>query len=349
MREIAQAAGVPVEQVTAVLGRTERDGVFVTHGEAVRIGRALLACDDSRAVPSFDHVSTREPKALFSIVSMGQASHRSKGVPLAVSGTLHAGIIAAAVLITTFGLAPTATTLAVANHAEDLHMVFVATPGPGGGGGGGGLRQPAPPPKARREGRHSISSPLPVRRPPPPIEPAVAPPEPPPQPLKSEPLPTIVAPIIAAPADNRDRIGVLQEAKAEVDSRGPGQGGGVGTGKGTGIGQGDGSGVGEGSGGGTGGGPYRPGSGIEAPRLLREVKADYTDEARRQGVKGQVVLELIVRRDGSVSDVKVLRRLGAGLDERAIQAVRQWRFAPATRHGTPVDVVVEVAVEFNLR
>jgi TonB family protein len=56
-----------------------------------------------------------------------------------------------------------------------------------------------------------------------------------------------------------------------------------------------------------------------------------------------------VRRDGTVSDVKVLRRLGAGLDDRAIEAVRQWRFAPATRHGTPVDVIVEVAVEFNLR
>jgi periplasmic protein TonB len=348
-REIAQAAGVPVEQVAAALGCGPHDRVYVTHAEAVRIGRALVGSDIGRDEQPFGQASPLDPKTLFSIVQMGQTSHRSKGLPLAVSGTLHAGVIAAVVLITTFGLAPTATTLVTDSRAEDLHMVFVATPGPGGGGGGGGLRQPAPPPKALREGRHTLSSPLPVRRPPPPVEPVVAPPEPPPQPLKSEPLPTIVAPIIAVPADDRDRIGVLQQAKTEVDSRGPGQGGGVGTGKGTGIGEGDGSGVGEGSGGGTGGGPYRPGSGIEPPRLLREVKAEYTDEARRRGLKGEVVLELVVRRDGTVSDVKVLRRLGAGLDDRAIQAVRQWRFAPATRRGTPVDVIVEVAVEFNLR
>jgi protein TonB len=345
-REIAQAAGVPLEQVAAALGCAPHDGVFVTHAEAVRIGRALVGTDVGQGEQPFVQASPRDPKALFSIVEMGRTSQQSKGLPLAVSGTLHAGLIAAVVLITTFGLAPAATTLVTDSRAEDLHMVFVATPGPGGGGG---LRQPAPPPKALREGHHALSSPLPVRRPPPPVEPAVAPPEPPPQPLKSEPLPTIVAPIIAAPADNRDRIGVLQQAKTEVDSRGPGQGGGVGTGKGTGIGEGDGSGVGEGSGGGTGGGPYRPGSGIEPPRLLREVKADYTDEARRRGLKGEVVLELVVRRDGTVTDVKVLRRLDAGLDDRAIQAVRQWRFAPATRHGTPVDVIVEVAVEFNLR
>ena len=232
-----------------------------------------MASDIGRAEQPFDQAWTREPKALFSIVALGRTSHQSKGVPLAVSGTLHAGLIAAVVVMTTFGLAPAATTLVTASRTEDLRLVFVATPGPGGGGGGGGLRQPAPPPKALREGRRTLSSPLPVRRPPPPVEPAVEPPEPPPQPLESEPLPTIVAPIIAAPADNRDRIGVLQQAKTEVDSRGPGQGGGVGTGKGTGIGEGDGSGIGEGSGGGTGGGPYRPGSGIEPPRLLREVKA----------------------------------------------------------------------------
>ena len=109
------------------------------------------------------------------------------------------------------------------------------------------------------------------------------------------------------------------------------------------------AGSGTGSGGGTGGGPYRPGSGVQPPRLLREVRADYTDAARRSGITGDVVLEIVVRYDGSVGDVRVVRQLGAGLDERAVQAVRQWRFAPATRQGAPVDVVVEVAVEFRLR
>ena len=64
---------------------------------------------------------------------------------------------------------------------------------------------------------------------------------------------------------------------------------------------------------------------------------------------GDVVLEIVVRRDGSVGDVSVLQGLGGGLDQRAVAAVRQWRFSPARRRGEAVDVVVEVAVEFTLR
>ena len=179
--------------------------------------------------------------------------------------------------------------------------------------------------------------------------PAPAPPEPKPVPLKAEPLPVIIAPIIVAPADTRTRVGVLEQTTAQTDSHGSGKGGGGGTGTGTGLGEGSGPGVGPGSGGGTGGGPYRPGSGIEAPRLLREVKADYSEDARQRNLEGDVVLEIVVRSDGAVGDVKVLKGLGAGLDQRAVQAVRQWRFTPARRLGTPVDVLVEVSVEFKLR
>jgi protein TonB len=123
----------------------------------------------------------------------------------------------------------------------------------------------------------------------------------------------------------------------------------VGSGQGTGIGNGDGSGIGPGSGGGTGGGPYRPGTGITPPSIQREVRPDYTDEGRRRGLAGDVVVEIVVRADGSVGAVKLLQGLGAGLDQRAIDAVRQWKFNPAKRYGTPVDVIVEVAVEFKLR
>jgi protein TonB len=100
---------------------------------------------------------------------------------------------------------------------------------------------------------------------------------------------------------------------------------------------------------GFGGGAYRPGSGIEPPRLLREVKATYTEEARRANVIGDVLMEVVVRADGTVGSARVTRGLGFGLDERAAAAVRQWRFAAARRAGVPVDVVVEVAMEFNLR
>lgn len=154
---------------------------------------------------------------------------------------------------------------------------------------------------------------------------------------------------VAAVANGQQRVGVTERARSESPSQGPGTEGGAATGRGTGDGQGVGAGIGPGSGGGTGGGPYRAGSGIEPPRLLREVKALYTDEARRRGVTGNVLLEIIINRDGTVGEVSVRRGLGAGLDQRAIDAVRQWKFAPARRLGAPVDVIVEVAVEFMLR
>jgi TonB family protein len=273
-------------------------------------------------------------------------------VPLVVSSTLHITLVAIAVFIATLGLTPDAAPLRIDDRPDPMRLVFMAMPGPGGGGGGGGRLQKAPPPKAMREGLHKISSPMPVRQPPKPIVPAVAPPEPRPTPpplLKAEPLPAVVAPVLAVPADNRSRVGVLEQTASDNDSHGPGRGGSVGTGAGTGIGAGDGAGIGPGSGGGTGGGPYRPGSGIEPPRLLHEVKADYTEDARQRGIAGAVVLEIVVRRDGSVGDIKMLQGLGSGLNERAAQALRQWRFAPARRQGTPVDVIVEVAVEFRLR
>jgi TonB family protein len=161
-------------------------------------------------------------------------------------------------------------------------------------------------------------------------------------------LPQVVAPVAQTAPDPVDKAGVLADAK-DSDSHGPGTGNGAGTGQGTGIGEGTGSGIGPGSGGGTGGGPYRPGAGITPPAIIREVRPDYTEEARRRGLSGDVELEIVVRADGSVGNVRLLRGLGAGLDQRAIDAVKQWRFSPARRFGTPVDVMVEVAVEFKLR
>ena len=83
--------------------------------------------------------------------------------------------------------------------------------------------------------------------------------------------------------------------------------------------------------------------------MLREVKASYSEEARRANIQGDVLMEVVVRADGTVGSARVTRGLGYGLDERAVAAVRQWRFAPARRLGVPVDVAVEVAMEFNLR
>ena len=349
-REIALAAGVPEDQVIAALARPDGPptfGGFVRFTDAVRVARLLAP---SHTGQIWSDINVRGSRPLFSLFADGRSTTRPATVPLALSSTLHLGLIAVAVFIATFNLAPRAATIIADDRPDPMHLIFLATPGPGGGGGGGGLRQKAPPPKAMREGRRSISSPLPVRQEPKPVVEVPKPPEPKPEPpLKAEQLPVVIAPIVTAPADNRSRIGVLDQTTVETESHGPGKGGGTGTGTGTGIGEGDGAGIGPGSGGGTGGGPYRPGSGIEPPRLLREVRADYTEDARRRGVSGEVVLEIVVRRDGSVGDVKILQGLGGGLNDRAVQAVRQWRFSPAQRLGSPVDVIVEVAVEFKLR
>lgn len=283
------------------------------------------------------------------VLALAPATSRPSGVPVLVSTGLHGLLALTIAAIASLGLTLQAEPpLEETVSHEPVRLVYLALPGPGGGGGGGGLRQPAPPPKAQREGTHSLGSPLPARELPPPA------PEPkpvePPKPLDAKMLPPVMAPIANAPSDTKNVEGVMKDAPPPPQpSLGSGTGGGAGTGRGTGLGEGDGAGIGDGSGGGMGGGPYRAGSGIEPPRLLREVKAAYTDEARRANISGDVEMEITIRRDGSVSDVRVLRGLGGGLNDRAVAAVRQWRFAPARLKGVPVDVIVEVSVEFSLR
>lgn len=357
-REIARAAGVPVRLVRDRMASDAIpaiDGHFVAERDAVAAVRALAATPASAAAAS----------APAELLASPPPAARRTGLPLALSGALHAAAVLFFVAASSLGLLTADTETPVSKPAEQARLVFLVKAGPGGGGGGGGMREKAPPPKIqiKRPEARRASLPVPVRRPPPVTTRAKVPPPPPQRPVRAvmrettpiqmpkpaPPAPAVVAPVVSAPADPVDRAGTLDSATDGPSSAGSGTGGGAGTGAGTGIGEGDGAGIGPGSGGGTGGGPYRPGSGIDPPSLLREVKPSYTEDGRRQGVEGDVVLEIVVRRDGTVGAVKVLRRLGAGLDQKAIDAVRQWRFSPARRMGAPVDVVVEVAVEFKLR
>lgn len=335
--EIARAAGAGVREVLDLVAA----GAIQP---AVPDGRFFTADQAVFAVHSLRGQAAATERTLFRPV---HGVRREPVLPLALAGTLHALVAAAIVLMTMLGLARPEAHV-VAQDRTDLRLVFLVSPGPGGGGGGGGLKEPAPPPPAERKGTSALRSPVHVRKPPrldpPPIEKVVEPPKP-------EPAPPVVAPVVEVSNDPKDRAGVPWQAPKDPvpDSHGAGTGGGSGTGQGTGIGEGDGSGLGAGSGGGTGGGPYRPGSGITAPAIIREVKPDYTEEGRRRAIEGDVVLEIVVRADGSVGNVKLVQGLGAGLDQRAVDAVRQWKFSPARRYGTPVDVIVEVAMEFKLR
>ncbi len=346
LAEIAEAAGVSDAVVRDLAAR----GCLVTLSEVPGASMAALvpAADAVTAVRALAAGATLGAESR-SVLAIAPGSPRPAGVPVLLSTGLHgvAALALAALASLGFSLRAEQPTDEMVSH-EPVRLVYLALPGPGGGGGGGGLKQKLAPPKAEREGSHSLSSPLPARElpPPAPIEKPIEPP----QPLDAKMLPPVMAPIATAPADTRTTEGVMKEAPPPPPpSQGSGAGGGAGTGSGTGLGEGSGAGLGDGSGGGMGGGPYRAGSGIDPPRLLREVKAAYTDEARRANITGDVEMEITIRRDGSVSDVRILRGLGGGLNERAAAAVRQWKFAPARLKGTPVDVIVEVSVEFSLR
>jgi len=349
--EVALAAGVTVEEAwqAVEMGQAVAYGTLVSTADAAHLVRVLRG--DVPPSPNRTPIHLR---------------HEPKGktrVRLAAAGILYMVGAVALLLLASMGLLSANTTAeTIRPDPEPVRLVYLMSPGPGGGGGGGGLKAPIPPPPAAKKSPAPVkkmASRVPPARPrpaPPTPRPTPAPPlrveqtviETPPKPTPTPP-PAVQAPVRAIPADPIETIGVPVDRAPSQPSQGRGTQGGVGSGAGVGIGEGTGGGIGPGSGGGTGGGPYQPGAGIDPPTLLREVRPNYTDEARRRAIEGDVVLEIVVRQDGSVGNVRVRRTLGAGLEQKAIDAVRQWKFAPAKRHGTAVDVVVDVSVEFKLR
>jgi TonB family protein len=94
---------------------------------------------------------------------------------------------------------------------------------------------------------------------------------------------------------------------------------------------------------------YSPGrNGVTIPRAIHQPPPEYSEKARRKKLEGTVMLSLVVTPDGNTTDIKVTSPLGSGLDEKAIEAVRQWKFEPATKDGKPVAVKVAVEVSFHL-
>jgi protein TonB len=122
----------------------------------------------------------------------------------------------------------------------------------------------------------------------------------------------------------------------------------MGNGSGTGLGGGNGSGLGPGSGGNTGGGPKRIGGGVSAPQVIYQVEPEFSEEARKAKVAGNVLVNLWVGTDGLPSHVHVIRGVGMGLDEKAVEAVRQYRFKPAMENGKPVLVELNIEVNFQI-
>ena len=282
-------------------------------------------------------------------LSLALPTPRLPGHTHALRASAVASAVLHALLITTLALVvtrPSVTTkaapLSVSNRTitgraiSVPRIVFLLEPGPGGGGGGGGNRQPAPPPRAQGVGRGPltlpIASPLVASRNPVDVE---------------RPSQQVVLDAVPVALGTAFQAGLPDAPPGIGVSQGLGSGGGVGSGIGTGIGSGTGPGIGPGSGGGFGGGVYRPGGGIAPPTLLKQVMPKYTDEALERRIQGTIVLEVVVTREGTPRDIRVVRSLDpGGLDGEAVQAVREWRFHPGRLGATPVDVLVTVVLDF---
>jgi protein TonB len=206
----------------------------------------------------------------------------------------------------------------------------------GGGGGGDHDRLPAPKGRLPKLAVQQITPPAIIvrnERPKLAVEPTVV--VPPQVRLAENHMPNLGNPIVAA-------------MPSAPPSNGIGSGGGIGSASGGGVGAGHGPGVGIGSGGGIGGGVFKVGGGISAPQALSTPDPEYTEEARNAKTQGTCVLGLIVDDQGHPRNIRVIRSLGFGLDAKAIDAVKQWRFQPAKKDGQPVNVQISVEVEFRL-
>ena len=205
-----------------------------------------------------------------------------------------------------------------------------------GGGGGGGDRDKlqASPGRLPRQSMQQITPPAAVIRN---LNPKLA----------VEPT-IVVPPDIHLQQPNMPELGDPLSRLQSVPSNGTGYGGGIGSGNGGGVGSGEGPGYGPGRGGGVGGGVFRVGGGVSAPKEIYAPEPEYSEEARKVKHMGTVVLQLVVGSDGLPRDIRVVRTLGLGLDEKAIEAVRKWRFEPAKKDGKPVAALVSVEVDFHL-
>lgn len=154
--------------------------------------------------------------------------------------------------------------------------------------------------------------------------------------------------MVKMPDNGMPTLGVSQSPQIALAAQGRGSGSGFGQGMGGGIGAGHGSGSGPGSGGGYGGGLMSVGGGVSAPVVVHSVEPEFTDDARQANYQGSVSIKLIVDTQGNPQDVRLLSHLGMGLDERAIEAVRHYKFSPAMYEGHPVSVQILLDVAFRL-
>ena len=277
-------------------------------------------------VPTFGNLDT----------ALKQRSPKSR----IISAVVHAGLIGLVLWLGMHIRPVIAPAMTVAHVDFKLYAPVPPPPPPKvlpvapktGGGGGGGAHQPIEPTKGRAPevAKVQLSPPQLLRldHPKLPVEPTT--------PVKIPDDPKML------------NLGATDSTQIKLASQGSGSGSGFGHGLGGGLGAGHGVGSGPGSGGGYGGGLMSVGGGVSAPVVLHSVQPEFSEEARQASFQGTVALQLIVDANGNPQNIHITRHLGMGLDEKAIEAVQQYKFKPAMYQGHPVAVQMVVDVEFHL-
>jgi TonB family protein len=292
----------------------------------------LWTLRDMRADKSRHYDITAAPvevQELWSKDKSGYAGLLSVGVHVASL------VIILAIPVATVLKAPPTPTMVVTPLIQPVVLKLPPNVGKSGGGGGGGMKTPTPPSKGEPP-RGADKQILP-----PTVE------------IKNLAPELIVEPTIVAPQLAQVQLPVMvfgdPNGVAGPPSAGPGTGGGIGTGRGTGVGSGRGPGLGPGEGGGVGGGVFTVGGGVSEPTPTYTILPEYSDDGRKGRIQGTVELLIVVKADGTVDFQNVRKSLGYGLDQKAIEAVRKWKFLPGKKDGAPVATLVSVSVNFSLR
>ena len=263
------------------------------------------------------------------------AGYPVRRINFALSVALHAVmafVIGASFLMVKSYVPPVDPQPGVTVRLEPYVVPIGSHPGSGGGSGGAADKMPASRGMAPRAAREQLTPPIvlhEVLRP-----------------------PLAAAPTVIAPPDlalpKTQQVGDPLSALA-APSNGPGVAGGIGGNVGGGVG-GDRGGVGRGPGSGNGccGDSYTVGNGVSMPRPIYAPEPEFSDEARIAKFQGEVTLLVTIGADGRARNLTVVRSLGMGLDEKAKEAVRTWRFDPARKDGRPVAVQMNIIVNFHL-
>ena len=244
----------------------------------------------------------------------------------------HGALVAVILLVGTFQPVQSLVKQQITALEIDLRPYLAQRDKAASGGGGGGARQLLDASKGK------LPQPAPRQFTPPRVDPIPDP--------KLPMIPSIIAPDDVPNIQANNYGDPLSHMG--IPSNGIGSGDGIGNGAGGGVGSGKGAGAGPGLGGGFGGGAFRIGGGVSAPSVLSKIEPEYSEEARKAKWQGTVVLSVIVDELGRPRNVRVLRSLGLGLDQKAVEAVSQWKFKPGLKDGKPVPVMATIEVSFRL-